>query len=253
MTDLSGRIADILARAILERRLAPGSKLGERPLAEILGVSRIVVRQALIRLVDDGLVTVERNRGAFVMRPNLQDALETYEAMTLIERGVAAELGERVGAAGWSMLRGHVERQHEAIAAGDLRLADDLGEEFHVMLVALGRNAVVRDIHAGLVRRVALFRTLSPADFDYCLLAEDHGRIVDLLEQGRLAQALRLIAAHHQRVVRGYMTEVPEPPALALDEALAPYLTEGPAAKAGIGARGEPALDASRNQANQGA
>jgi DNA-binding GntR family transcriptional regulator len=75
MSGRSQAIADTLTRAIMDRRLAPGSKLGERDLAEIFGVSRIVIRQALIRLADDDLVQIERNRGAFVAKPGMQEAL----------------------------------------------------------------------------------------------------------------------------------------------------------------------------------
>ena len=56
----------------------PGAKLGERELSEIFDVSRIVIRQALVRLSEEGFVTIERNRGAFVIKPSLQDARDVY-------------------------------------------------------------------------------------------------------------------------------------------------------------------------------
>lgn len=224
---VSGRsqtIADTLTRAIIDHRLVPGCKLGERELAEIFDVSRIVVRQALIRLADDGLAQIERNRGAFVARPSMQEAMEIYDALTLVEQGVAAQLSDRLGPAGWAELRQHVERQRQAVAAGNDALADVLGQEFHTVFVRLSRNKVMQEIHAQLVRRTTLLRSLITADFDYCNLLDDHSRVVDLLEKGRLKQAMDLIDTHHRTVVRGYIMDREVFPEMTPAEALAPYL-----------------------------
>ena len=197
MSSRSQAIADILTRAIIDHRLVPGCKLGERELAEIFGVSRIVVRQAVIRLADDGLAQIERNRGAFVAKPSMQEAMEIYDALTLVE---------------------------QAVAAGNSALADVLGQEFHSVFVRLSRNKVMQEIHAQLVRRTTLLRSLITADFDYCNLLDDHARVIDLLEKGRLKKAMELIDTHHRSVVRGYIMDRAVFPELSPREALAPYL-----------------------------
>lgn len=224
MSTRSQEIAETLTKAILAHRLVPGCKLGERELAEIFNVSRIVVRQALIRLADDGLVSIEPNRGAFVARPSLRDALETYEALTVIEQGVAAQLCQRLGAAGWTELRRHVERQRHAIEAGNDALADELGQEFHALMVRLSRNRVMQEIHAQIIRRTTLIRSLITADFDYCNLLDEHVRLINLLEKGQLKKAMNLIDAHNRAVARGYIMDRDVFPRLGPVEALAPYL-----------------------------
>ncbi|WP_136617950.1 MULTISPECIES: GntR family transcriptional regulator [Mesorhizobium] len=224
MSSRSQTIADKLTRAIIDHRLVPGCKLGERELSEIFNVSRIVVRQALIRLADDGLAQIERNRGAFVAKPSMQEAMEIYDALTLVEQGVAAQLSDRLGPAGWAELRQHVERQRQAVAAGNDALADVLGQEFHTVFVRLSRNKVMQEIHAQLVRRTTLLRSLITADFDYCNLLDDHSRVVDLLEKGRLKQAMDLIDTHHRAVVRGYIMDREVFPEMTPAEALVPYL-----------------------------
>jgi len=228
MSSRSQTITAILTKAILDHRLVPGCKLGERELSEIFDASRIVIRQALIRLADDGLATIERNRGAFVARPSLQEALELYDALTLVEQGVAAQLSERLGPSGWNELRQHVERQRQAVDGGNDALADLLGQEYHTLFVRLSRNKVMQDIHAQLIRRTTLLRSLIPADFDYCNLLDDHARLIDLLEKGRLKPAMELIAAHHNTVVRGYIMDRPVHMELTPREALAPYLDTRP-------------------------
>lgn len=228
MSSRSQAIADILTRAILDHRLVPGCKLGERELSEIFDVSRIVIRQSLIRLADDGLAQIERNRGAFVARPSMQDALEIYDALTLVEQGVAAQLSDRLGPAGWAELRQHVERQRQAVASGNDALADVLGQEFHTVFVRLSRNKVMQEIHAQLVRRTTLLRSLISADFDYCNLLDDHARVIELLEKGRLKPAMELIDVHNRSVVRGYIMDRQVFPELTPREALEPYLDGKP-------------------------
>lgn len=224
MSTRSQVVIAVLTKAILDHRLVPGAKLGERELAEIFGVSRIIVRQALIRLADDGLVTIELNRGAFVARPSLQEALEIYDALTLVEQGIAAQLSERLGPTGWAELRQHVERQRQAVEAGNNALADLLGQEFHTLFVRLSRNKVMQEIHAQLIRRTTLLRSLVTADFDYCCLLDHHSKLLDLLEKGRLKPANQLIDAHHRTVVRSYIMEGAVYPELMPREALLPYL-----------------------------
>jgi DNA-binding GntR family transcriptional regulator len=221
----SHQITETLTRAIIEHRLVPGCKLGERELSEIFGVSRIVVRQALILLADQGLATIERNRGAFVAKPSQQEALEIYDALTVVEQGIASQLGERLGSSGWAELRQQVERQRQAAAQGNYALADEIGQDYHTLLVRLGRNKVLQDVHAQLTRRATLLRSLITADFHYDDLLDDHARLVDLLEKGKIKQALALIDTHNRAVARGYITDRDVFPEMTPREALAPYLT----------------------------
>ena len=48
----------------------PGTKLGEDEIGEIYGASRTLVRTALLKLAHEGIVSIEKNRGAFVSRPS---------------------------------------------------------------------------------------------------------------------------------------------------------------------------------------
>ncbi len=219
-------IAEIVLRAILEKRLWPGRKLSEQTLADIFGVSRAVVRQAIIRLADDGLVVVERNRGAFVSRPSYREATEIYDAITMLEQGVIAQLAGRMDARGWEELRRQVKAQQKAVDDKNNALADELGAGFHEVLVSLSHNRVVQELHAQLIRRTALLRTLVDSRFDYCGLLHDHCVLIDLMEEGKVKKAQDLIEVHHRNVVRGYVLDETASPPIRTREALAPYATE---------------------------
>lgn len=224
MANKSEKIAGVLKRAILSQRLVPGAKLGERELSEVFGTSRIVIRQALIRLANEELVTIQRNRGAFVKKYTLQEAIEIYDALTTIEQGVAAQIAGKIDNAGWQKLRKHVEMQRSAVSRDDTAMADELGAGFHSLLVSLANNRTIQDIHALLVQRTHLLRSLHQSRFDYCVLLDEHSKIVDLLQRGRIKQAMELLDHHHHHVVRAYMMDFSGHPEMSLNEALSPFL-----------------------------
>ena len=222
----SNEISKIVTRAIVDKRLLPGCKLSEQVLADVFHVSRAVVRQALIRLSEDGLVTSEQNRGAFVTRPSFREAMEIYDALTILEQAVAAQLAERLDARGWAELRHHVERQHQAVEDKNNALADQLGSGFHEVFVSFSYNSVIQQMHAQLVRRTALLRSLVSSRFDYCGLLHDHSKLIDLLEENRIAEARELIAVHYNNIVKSYLMVDEAQPAMSAREALEPYVTQ---------------------------
>ena len=78
-TKSSTHIAQRITEAILAQKLAPGTRLGEQQLAELFGVSRTQIREALTRLVTRGIVTVSARRGWYVIEPTADDAREAFE------------------------------------------------------------------------------------------------------------------------------------------------------------------------------
>ncbi len=98
----------ILRQDIIALRLMPGEKLSENELAVRFGTSRAPVREALIRLVDDGLIEVRPQRGSFVSMISLQgmeqarlvrEALEVAIIRRAAERGISAAIRAQAEAA----------------------------------------------------------------------------------------------------------------------------------------------------------
>lgn len=221
MSGRSEQIAATICEAILAHRLVPGAKLGERELADIFNVSRIVIRQALIRLAEDGLVTVERNRGAFVAKPSLAEAIEVFETLTMVEQGVIAQLGARPRHSLLTELRANIERQKTALGQDNERLAGEFGLEFHDLLVSLTRNRVAIELHAQLKRRARLLESLYRCDFDHCQLCDEHEHLVVLIDRRQWSKAQQLLDEHYRLVARGYRIEDENLPAQPLHLAFA--------------------------------
>ena len=74
-----------LRQRIVEGEIAPGAKLNERALSELLQVSRTPLREAIKMLAAEGLVALLPNRGAVAAQLSLQDVADTFEVIADLE------------------------------------------------------------------------------------------------------------------------------------------------------------------------
>jgi GntR family transcriptional regulator, trigonelline degradation regulator len=88
---LRQQVVDRLRQAIIDGRLEPGTRLIERNLIDMLGVSRTVIREALRQLESEGLVALVANKGPVVRKLTLAEAKELYSIRAVLE-GLAARL-----------------------------------------------------------------------------------------------------------------------------------------------------------------
>ena len=135
----SDELAESLARAILEHRLAPGARLPEDEVGEFFGVGRTVVRGALQGLAHRELVTLKRNRGAFVARPSVREAREVFEARALLEPRTAESAARRARQPDLKGLHAHILEERHAIATGDIGRAVYLSGSFHNRIARIAR------------------------------------------------------------------------------------------------------------------
>ena len=105
--------------AILEQRLAPGTKLSEDTLGEIFSVSRTVIRAVLQRLAHERIVQIHPNRGAFVSEPSPAEAQEVLQARRLIEAGIVREAILKQIPSDMETLRRSVAAERESLEKGD--------------------------------------------------------------------------------------------------------------------------------------
>ncbi len=193
-------IAERIRTAILEHRLAPGTKLTEAQLCEVFGVKRGAIRQALALLATDRLVDLEPNRGAFVASPTLQDVHEVFEMRRIVELAVMERLATGPGAKRLKGVAAMIDKERHAFERRDFPAWIRLSGEFHTALAALTGNTVLRDCLGGLVARSTLMSALyeshgrSPCSFD------DHAQILAALEAGDAKRAAQLMAHHLQHV-----------------------------------------------------
>src|SRR5205809_7327758 len=84
-TALHDQVAQRLRQMLVENQIAPGAKLNERELSEVLEVSRTPLREAIKMLASEGLVELLPNRGAIAVSLSEDDIRHTFEVMGGLE------------------------------------------------------------------------------------------------------------------------------------------------------------------------
>jgi DNA-binding GntR family transcriptional regulator len=137
---------DLLRSAILKGEYLPGERLVEAQLCERLGTSRFNVRAALQDLAADGLVKVERNKGAHVRKVPLDEAIEITEVRMVLEGLVAARAAARVTDEQASELDEIGLLMRRAVSAGEFRRYSDLNARLHGLIRSIAGHRTAEGI-----------------------------------------------------------------------------------------------------------
>lgn len=127
----ASRIHHLLRDDIVQMRRRPGDVISEKDIAAAAGVSRTPVREALLRLADEGLVEIAPKSGTYVARIPVNALPEAIIARLAIEQVAARAAAERAAGSAVAGLRATLERQKECAAAGDQDGFHDADEVLH--------------------------------------------------------------------------------------------------------------------------
>lgn len=189
------QIAQQVVEAILAQKLAPGERLGEQELAELFGVSRTLVREALMQLQARGFVEVRSRKGWYVVEPSVEDAHDAFSARRIIESGILAEAGRPMQSV-IRTLRHHLRQEEQAIADADAATRAFLLADFHVCLAEAMGHRTLCDVLRDLTARTTLAATLYQSEHDAGESCAEHAAIVAALEAGDMALARERMLEH---------------------------------------------------------
>ncbi len=181
--------------SILEQRLAPNTKLNEQELAEIFGVSRTLIRQALQRLSAEQVVVIEKNRGAFVAAPDPLLARQILQARELIELAVVDLACEQLGDDHYARLQTMIELEQEALDEGDVGAALRRSGEFHVRFAEAAGNQPYVNILRGLISQTSLIIAMYGHGGNNCA-RDEHRRLLDAVLAGDKVVSANLMRHH---------------------------------------------------------
>jgi len=211
------RVFNAVLDAILDHRLAPGTRLGEHELAEALGASRSAARAALARLGHSLLVELRPNRGAIIANPTAAEMRHLFEARRVIESGVVQRLAESITAKQLATLRAFVEEEQEAYDKRDRKAGQRLSIRFHKLLSELAGNGELDRFMEHLICRTPLLTlAYKGPQLAYCG-GPEHREIVAALAKRDPALAVKRMMAHLNSL-EGQLTvkdEAPAPSTLA--------------------------------------
>ncbi|OLO12751.1 hypothetical protein BTW10_02550 [Chromohalobacter japonicus] len=151
-------LAQQVETMIIDAVLPAGARINENALAQELGVGRSTLREAVRQLESNGLVTLVPNRGVFVRKVSLQEALHLFDCRA----GLARAGGRLVAARATSEQAAHLSTLHDGMIkschSGDLDLYYSLNEEFHKSLMDCSGNARLAALDDVMSNELQLFR-----------------------------------------------------------------------------------------------
>jgi len=149
-------VLDELRAAILAGEFAAGQRLVEVDLCERFGCSRFAVRAAIPVLASEGLVDIQRHRGARVRVIPLEEAIEITEVRRLLEGLIAARAAQRATPAEVAELRQVIGEMRAAVTSAELMRYSDANARLHALVRRIGAHrtatGILERLRAQLVR-----------------------------------------------------------------------------------------------------
>jgi DNA-binding GntR family transcriptional regulator len=133
------KIIDLL----LSKNYAPGDRLVETELAEMIGVSRTPIRNALRKLIAEGLLVTGKNKGCYIPHLNAKDMKEVFDARIFLEGKAAFEAAYHRTQKDIENLSRIIEEEKEYYRTGDVANYTEANKNLHLTISALARNAYI--------------------------------------------------------------------------------------------------------------
>lgn len=207
----SDLVADYLRKRIENGPLRPGKRITEPEIAEALGVSRSPVREALLQLSKEGLVTIVPYRGAIVSKLQRDRFNELFHFRLNLEEFAIARVVELASNAQIENLRTYVERIRKAAAAGDSVRCVDADLRLHEYLVSLSRNSFLRRTYGEMLSLMRLYIRLTATHYEnLSTMADDHEALIQALFERDVRRARKLLRDHIEYGFQAALTKLEE-------------------------------------------
>jgi DNA-binding GntR family transcriptional regulator len=191
------RVAGVLRERIAKGELTPGSRVVELEISRELGVSRSPVREALLKLAEEGLVAIFPYRGAIVAPLQRERLAELLEFRLALEHFALDRLVERDDVPTLQALRKQVDAIREATRKGNRKRAVDEDLAAHRTMVAASGNALLQHAYEGVLAQIRLYIDVTSARYARAEdLADEHDALLIAIERGDATAARELLDAH---------------------------------------------------------
>lgn len=196
-----------LRQMLVEGQIAPGAKLNERELAEVLRVSRTPLREAIKMLAAEGLVELVPNRGAVAVTLREEDVAHSFELMAALE-GFSGELAaQRITDGELAEVQALHFEMLAAYTRQDLSTYYALNARIHHAINAAARNPVLAQTYGQVNARLQALRFRSNQDgAKWKRAVQEHEAMVEALK-ARDGAALRAVLVAHLHNKRDVVLE----------------------------------------------
>jgi len=204
---LHHQVAARLREMLVEGRIAPGAKLNERELSEVLEVSRTPLREAIKMLAAEGLVELLPNRGAIAVALSEADVLNTFEVMAGLEALSGELAAQRITDGELAEIRAMHFEMLAAYTRADLSAYYRINARIHGAINAAAKNPVLATTYNQVNARLQALRFRSNQDgAKWKRAVKEHEKMIDALS-ARDPQAMREVLLMHLHNKRDVVIE----------------------------------------------
>lgn len=183
--------------SILEGHLTPGEIYNEMTLAKELGISRTPVREALLELSAQGLVTYLPRKGVMVNHFGRHDVEEIFELRKAIELAAVEKVAKDPGAYDLSTVEKALNNQKKAFKKKDPKTYLHFDRMFHVTLTKLTKNRRFVDILENIRDLFQLIASQALTDKQrWQEVIKEHEEILDAIKQGAVVRSRKAMDYH---------------------------------------------------------
>lgn len=208
-------VRSALEKEIFSGTLAPAAPLDEDAIARRFSVSRTPVREALLQLIEAGLVEKPSRQRAVVAPLDVRRLIQMFETLSELEALCARMATRRITAQELAALREMHALSEAALRAGD---SDEFGRQgirFHVALWRATHNDVLFEITRNLAIRLNPYRMFQlRSDGREEANHEDHEQLLRLIGEGKAEEAYALMRGHvtvQGDVLAEFISSAPQP------------------------------------------
>jgi DNA-binding GntR family transcriptional regulator len=194
---LHEQVAQRLRQMLVEGRIAPGAKLNERELTEVLQVSRTPLREAIKMLAAEGLVELVPNRGAIAVSLSENDIRDTFEVMAGLEAMSGELAAQRITTEELAEIKAMQFEMMAAYTRRDLSGYYRLNSLIHEAINAAAKNPVLTATYNQVNARLQALRFRSNQDgVKWSRAVKEHEKMVDALAAHDGATMRELLLSH---------------------------------------------------------
>ncbi|MEM5500249.1 GntR family transcriptional regulator [Ahrensia kielensis] len=197
-------VYEILRDDILDLVLPPGSPIDEIQLAERLSMSRTPIREALVKLASEGLVTTLPNRSTMVSNIDFLNLHTFFDALSLMYRVTTRLAAENRTEEDLKIIRNHQVKFTKAVQAQDALTMIATNRDFHAAIAEAGKNPYYTGLFFRLLDEGRRILRIYYSSFDDQLPKRyviEHDDMIAAIEAHDVATSDKLAAQHADQIV----------------------------------------------------
>jgi DNA-binding GntR family transcriptional regulator len=189
-----------LREAIIQGEIGPGTRISESEIATMHAVSRQPVREAFMKLSDEGLLEIRPQRGTYVCKISVSSVMDARFVREAIEADIVKALAAKPDPALTIVLLRQIEDQREVVGKDSIAFIR-LDERFHRTMAEASGHMHAWRLVEGLKAQMDRVRHLATRLFPMAVLVEQHCAVVKAIDQGDVPGAEIAIRAHLREIL----------------------------------------------------